>query len=229
MTTKSPVRVFLVDDSPLVRAGLTIILDADPGLEVVGEAEGIAGAADAVSRAKADVVVVDLRLGEGDGLELCRILAERQIPSQIVVLSAFLSEELVQAAFRVGARSYVVKDVEPGELVSAIHAAARGETTIDPKVMSAFGMWAIRLEPRLGVRLRASEIRILQHLCAGRSNEEIAQRTELSVHTVRSYLRDIFVRLGAKTRAEAVSIALRAGLEPAPSDAALDESPARTP
>ena len=214
------ISVFLVDDSELVRGGLELVLQSEPDIEIVGGAGTVEDAIVGIEATEPRVAVVDMRLGSGrgDGLLLCRLIAERRLATEIVILSAFLSEGLVQAAFRVGARGYVLKDVEPAELSWAIRSAANGETTIDPKVSSIFGQWAARLEERLGVRLRGSEIRVLQLLCSGVTTNEIAARTGLSVRTVRSYLSDCYGKLGAKSRVEAVGILLRAGLEPAPID-----------
>lgn len=215
-----PISVYLVDDSELVRGGLELVLEHEPDLVIVGGAGTVEDAARDIEQIRPRVTVVDLRLGSGrgDGLQLCRLVAERRLETEIVILSAFLSEGLVQAAFRVGARGYVLKEVEPAELAWAIRSAAEGKTTIDPKVSSIFGQWASRLEERLGVRLRGSEIRVLQVLCSGAATTEIAERTGLSVRTVRSYLSDCFQKLGVRTRTEAVGMLLRAGLEPAPLD-----------
>lgn len=214
------ISVFLVDDSELVRGGLQLVLEHEPDIEIVGCAGTVEDAMVGIAETRPRVAVVDLRLGSGrgDGLLLCRLIAEGRLQTEIVILSAFLSEGLVQAAFRVGARGYVLKDVEPAELSWAIRSAACGETTIDPKISSVFGQWAARLEDRLGVRLRGSEIRVLQLLCSGASTNEIASKTSLSIRTVRSYLSDCYLKLGAKSRVEAVRILLRAGLEPAPVD-----------
>lgn len=207
-----PITVFLVDDHDVVREGLVAILEREPDIEIVGRSDSAESALEALPDVDPAVIILDHRLGGMDGVEACREIAERRLRAQVVILSAYLNEEVVQAAFLAGARAYVVKDVEAAELKRAIRAAVRGETVVDPKVAGRFLSWAARLDPRATGALRPTELRVLRLLVQGKSNREIAGTAGLSPHTVKSYLREIYQKLGVGSRAEAAAVALRRGL-----------------
>jgi DNA-binding NarL/FixJ family response regulator len=211
-TPTEKVTVFLVDDHDVVREGLLSILGREPDIEVVGESSTAEGALESLDRTNPSVVVVDYRLPGMDGIELCREIAERRLRAQVVMLSAYLDDDIVYSALMSGARAYVVKDVESSELKRAIRAAARGETVIDPKVAGRILNWAARLDPRATHALRPMELRVMRLLVEGRPNREIARLMGLSPHTVKSYLREIYRKLEVGNRAEAAAVALRRGL-----------------
>jgi DNA-binding NarL/FixJ family response regulator len=207
------VSVFVVDDHHVVREGLVAILDRESDIRVIGQAETAEQALDRLTDADPDVVVVDYRLPGMDGVGLCREIAERRMRARVVVLSGFLDDDAVHASMMAGARAYIVKDVEAAELKRAIRAAACGETMIDPKVTGRIVGWAARSDsPTLLGELRPSELQVLRLLCQGKSPKEISAATKLRPQTVKSYLREIYTKLGVGSRAEAIAIALRRGI-----------------
>ena len=205
------ITLVVVDDHDIVREGLTAILGREPDLEIVGQAESAEEALSILPTLDPAVVVVDHSLPGMDGVALCRAIAALPVRAQVVVLSGLLDDEAVKGALDAGARAFVVKDVEASELKRAIRAAARGETLVDPAIAKrgVSGRWD-ELPP--DVRLPPSQLRVLRLLVEGLSVAEIAEATGLSHHTVKSYLRTIYRRLGVSSRAEATSSALRRGL-----------------
>jgi len=211
------ITVFIVDDHEVVREGLAVLLGREPDIDLVGSAESAEGALELLPSIDPDILVLDHRLPRTDGVALCRELAERRLRTQVVMLSAFQGEEAVAAALHAGARAYVVKDVDPDGLKRAIRAVARGETLIDPKADGRFSQWATRRTPGDTTapgpwQLGPSQLGILRQLVEGRSTAEIARHSQLSVHTVKGYLRDIYIALGVNNRSEAASVAVRRGL-----------------
>lgn len=215
MTARRDIRVFIVDDHDVVRAGLKALLEREADIKVVGEARSAEEALGVLADIDPEVVILDYRLPGMDGDAFCREVAERRLRAAVVLLSAYLDEEPVQASFLAGARAYVVKDVEAAELKRAVRAVAGGGTYVDPKVAGRLMGWAARLDPRGTDSLRPTEIKILGHVAAGRTNAEIARLLSLSRHTVGSYLASVFRKLGVQQRAEAVAVAIRRGLIPA--------------
>jgi len=213
-----PISVLVVDDHALVREGLIAILDAESDLEMIGAVADAEAAIDLISRVAPDIVVADFRLPGMDAAGLCRLIAEQRLPTSVVVLSAFLDEDAVHASLMAGARAYIVKDVDAGELKRAIRAAARGEMAVDAKITGRIIGWAAKAELPNPAQLRPSEIHVLQLLSRGSTTAQIAASAGLRPATVKSYLSDIYVKLGAKTRAEAVATAFRLGLLRSPVD-----------
>jgi DNA-binding NarL/FixJ family response regulator len=205
-------RVFLVDDHDIVRAGLRALLEREPGIEITGEAASAEEAIAILTEREADVVILDYRLPGMDGASFCREIAERRMPFKTIMLSAHLDDEAVQRSFLAGAKGFVVKDVQLSELRRAIRAVARGGSYVDPKVAGRIMGWAARLERPAPDALRPKELEILRHLAAGHSNAEIAELVLLSRNRVAARLVVIFQKLGVKSRAEAVAVALRKGL-----------------
>lgn len=205
-------RVFLVDDHSVVLEGLSGILKREAGIEIVGEAVEAETALRLIPETDPDVVVLDHRLPGMQGDGLCAELLRRRVTAAIVILSAHLDEDVVQACFRAGARGYVVKDVDASELKRAIRVVARGGTHIDPKVAGRMISRAARLEPRAANSLRSIEIEILRHVSEGKTNAQIGKALGISRYTVSSRLATIFRKLGVRQRAEAVAAAIRRGL-----------------
>lgn len=206
------IRVFLVEDHPVVREGLIRILQQEGDLEVIGSALLAEEALSLLPRADPDVIVLDYRLPDATGDEVCREIARLRLRGQVVVLSAYIEDEVVRACLFAGARGYVVKDVAPTVLIEAIRSAARGETTIDPKVAGKVVGWAAATRQAAGASLRPVEVRVLRLLCEGKSNGEIASHVGISINTVKAYLKKVYRMLGVAGRAEAVAVALRKGL-----------------
>lgn len=208
----SGVRVVVIDDHELVREGVTALLDKEPDLHVIGEAENAAEGLKLIETTDPDVVVLDYRLPDGSGVELCRDIAERRLRARIVVLSAFLQEDAVYGSLMAGASAYVVKDVEASELKQAVRVAARGGTLLDPKVAGHVISWAVRFTPASASSLPPSLLTVLRLLCQGRSNEEISEETGLTPLSVKKYVSRLYRRLGVSGRAEAATEAHRRGL-----------------
>lgn len=211
-TPAATVRAFLVDDHELVRQGLVALLGRESDIEIAGIASSAEEALQRIPASDPDVVITDWRLPGMDGLDLCRELAELRSRARVVVLSAYLEEEAVFSAWLAGAAAYIVKDVEAGQLVRAVRAVARGERMIDPKVAGRIVGWASRVRSVGNDHLPASQLRVLQLLSQGKSNDQIAAATGLSENTVKKYLTRIYRRLNVTGRAEAVAEAMRRGL-----------------
>ncbi|MFF4888393.1 response regulator [Micromonospora chersina] len=204
-----PIRVMIVDDHPVVRAGLRATLSGDPSLEVVGVASSGAEAVAAAGNTCPDVVLMDLNLGRGiDGAEATRQLAALRHPPRVLVLTAYESEADILRAIEAGATGYLLKDAEPAELVAAIHTAATGETVLAPSV-------ATRLVSRVRAPQRAltrRETQILQKVAEGAANSTIAKDLFITEATVKSHLVQVFAKLGVDSRTAAAAEGRRRGL-----------------
>ena len=213
------VRVIVADDQDLVRTGLQMILDAQPGIEVIGVA---ADGHDAVALARdvrPDVCLFDIRMPGMDGIEATRQLAGPGVddPVAVVVITTFDLDEHVHAALRAGARGFLLKDAGPELLVQAIRSAADGDALIAPSVtVRLLAAFADKLadappaHPREPLTAREEEV--LVTVARGRTNAEIADRLHLGVATVKTHVGRIFMKLPARDRIQAAVIAYDAGL-----------------
>lgn len=209
------IRIFLVDDHDLVRGGLRSLLGREDDMVIVGEASSGDEALELLGDIEADVAIVDYRMPGIALVDLCREIAERRLRAQVIVLSAFISDDAVDAAFLAGARAYIVKDVEATDLKRAIRAVYRGESFLDPKVTPWVMSWAARHDRRgraVRADLGARELRLLRLLAAGLSNNEISEEMALSPQSVKTYVRDLCSKMGVRTRVEAVGVALKEGV-----------------
>jgi DNA-binding NarL/FixJ family response regulator len=216
------IRILLVDDQALVRAGFRMILDAEPGMEVIGEASDGREAIDQVRLLSPDVVLMDIRMPELDGLEASRrILAESGDDGgpRILMLTTFDLDEYVYEALRAGASGFLLKDTPPEQLVSAIHVIAQGEALLSPsitrRVISEFvkgnGPKPQAQFPRLK-DLTARELEVLMLIARGLSNAEIARALFVSETTVKTHVARILMKLGLRDRVQAVVLAYEAGV-----------------
>ncbi|GAA1610955.1 response regulator [Catellatospora bangladeshensis] len=203
------ITVLVVDDHPIVRAGLRATLEADPGLRVVGEA---ASGEEAVRLAAAhmpDVVLMDLQLGPGlDGAQATARVRELPRPPRVLVLTTYDSDADILRAIEAGAIGYLLKDAEPADLLRALRAAAAGETVLAPSV-------ATRLTSRErapGVSLTPREAQVLQLVAGGHSNSAIAGQLFISEATVKSHLVQVFAKLGVDNRTAATAEGRRRGV-----------------
>ncbi|MFE6509708.1 response regulator [Nocardioides sp. NPDC057767] len=199
------IRVVLVDDHPVVRAGVRALVDAQEDLEVVGEAADSAQAVAVVGETRPDVVLMDLSLGEGPGgAETTRLIRDLPSPPQVLVLTTYDTEADVLEAVDAGAAGYLLKDAPPDELFRAIRGTARGETVLAPSVATRLLQRAASPTPKVSPR----EVEILRLLAKGLGNKEMARELLVSEATVKSHLSHIYTKLGVDTRAGAVATAI---------------------
>lgn len=202
------IRVVVADDQDLVRAGLVMILDAQPDLEVVGEAADGLEALDVVARERPDVLLVDIRMPGLDGVEVTRRLAGPDVtdPLAVVVITTFDLDEYVLGALRAGARGFLLKDAGPALLVQAIHAAADGDALIAPNVtrrlLSTFADQAPATPVQPVDPLTEREEEVLALVARGRTNAEIASELYIGLSTVKTHVASLMTKLGARNRVE---------------------------
>jgi DNA-binding NarL/FixJ family response regulator len=209
-----PIRVAIADDHPLFRSGLRALLSADPSIDLVGEASNGAEAVELVERSSPDVVLVDLTMPELDGIEATRRIVATRPTIAVLVLTMLEDQESLSAAIRAGARGYLVKGADGGEVLRAVHGAARGDLVFSAEV--ADGVLDSLSGPSSAgppfPQLSEREREILHLMAQGHPNTEIAQRVYLTHKTVRNYVSSIFRKLGVDDRVEAVLQARQAGL-----------------
>jgi DNA-binding NarL/FixJ family response regulator len=212
------VRVLIVDDDPLVRAGLTMMLDGADGIEVVGEAADGEGVMAAVDRHSPDVVLMDLRMPRTDGIMATRRVRSRQNPPEVIVLTTFDADENVVGALRAGASGFLLKDTSPARIVSAIHRVADGEPILSPHLMRRLMDRATTQAGSLD-RARAAlaalsprEYDVMLAVGQGKTNAEIAGELFMSVATVKAHITHILTKLDVGNRTQIALLAHDAGL-----------------
>lgn len=201
-----PITVLLVDDHELVRRGLRDLLEDEADIEVVAEA-GSAGEARAVAaRVRPAVAVVDVRLGDGDGVELCRDLRSSDHPPACLVLTAFDDEQALVGAIMAGASGYLLKQVRGQDVVNAVREVAAGRSLLDPVTTARIFARVRRPEPSDPFdALTERERDVLELIGAGLSNREIAQRLFLAEKTVKNHVTALLAKLGMKRRTQAAA------------------------
>ncbi|HZT67954.1 MAG TPA: response regulator transcription factor [Acidimicrobiales bacterium] len=214
------IRVLLADDQGLIRAGFKALLDAEPDIEVAGEAVDGDSAVAMARDLRADVVLMDIRMPGTDGIEATRrIAAEEDLAGvKVVILTTFESDEYVYEAIRAGASGFLVKDTDPAELVQAVRVVARGEALLSPSVtrrlitdIASRPSTAPTL-PRQLSQVTAREREVLILVAEGLSNDEIAARLYLSPLTAKTHVSRLMTKLDARDRAQLVVIAYESGL-----------------
>jgi DNA-binding NarL/FixJ family response regulator len=203
------ISVVVADDQEIVRTGLTMILNAQPGIEVVGEAADGRHAVELARRLRPDVCLFDIRMPELDGIEATRALAGPGVddPLAVVVITTFDLDEYVYAALRAGARGFLLKDAGPALLSQAVHAAAAGDALIAPTVttrlLQAFAAAGPGARPRQPVDpLTDREEQVLAAIARGRTNAEIAVELFITLSTVKTHVTSLMLKLGARNRVE---------------------------
>ena len=215
------IRVLLADDQALIRAGFRVLLEADPELTVVGEAVDGRQAVTLVRRERADVVLMDIRMPEMDGLEATRLIAadEDLAGVKVIILTTFESDEYVFQAIRAGASGFLVKDTEPASLLQGIRVVARGDALLSPSVtrrlitdLAARPAGPAPAAGKLLAALTAREREVLALVATGLSNDEIATRLYLSPLTVKTHVSRIMTKVSARDRAQLVVLGYETGL-----------------
>ncbi|MET0976574.1 MAG: response regulator transcription factor [Leifsonia sp.] len=213
------ISVFLADDQRLIRAGFRALLEAEPDIEVVGEAATGREAVDGIIATVPDVVLMDIRMPDGDGLEATRrITADpRLATTHVVIVTTFELDEYVAEAIRAGASGFLVKDTEPAELIRSVHVVYGGEALLSPGVtkrLLARMASGLKDAPDAGVydALTAREVEVLELVAHGLSNDEIAERLFLSPLTAKTHVSRIMTKLGARDRVQLVVSAYESGL-----------------
>jgi two-component system response regulator DevR len=211
------IRVGIIDDHSIVRQGLRAMIDREPGLRVVGEAPSARQAMVMLDQARPRVVLLDLKLTAGaeyDGLPLCSVITERYPDSRVLVLTSSADEWLILESVKQGAKGFVLKDVDLTELIRAIRAVSRGESSFDSRSAGVVVRW-MRGSHRPGATasdITPREREILALLARGLSNVAIGQRLYISAATVKFHVGNVMQKLGARRRAEAVYAASKLGL-----------------
>jgi DNA-binding NarL/FixJ family response regulator len=213
------IRVVLADDQGLVRAGLRALLDAEPDVEVVGEASDGDEAVTLARRLVPDVVLMDIRMPGVDGIDATRAIASdtRLAGVHIVILTTFDLDEYVFDGLRAGASGFLVKDTEPVDLLRAVRTVAAGDSLLSPRATRRLvEEYALRAKPTRHGReldvLTEREREVVSHVAAGLSNEEIAEVLVISPATARTHVSRAMTKLGARDRAQLVVLAYETGL-----------------
>lgn len=211
----STLKVLLVDDHGMFREGIRRRLEEESDFEVVGEAGDAETAFDLVEQTQPDIVVLDIRLPNMSGIEAARLFREKYPDLKILVLSGYDFDQYVRALARTGIQGYLLKDSQQGELVDALREIATGGTVLPPqiasKVIQSYSS-AGSSRDRQGWDLTVREIEILEMLYQGLRNSEIAEKLSISPRTVEAHVGNIISKLGARSRTEAVRVAVEKNL-----------------
>ena len=215
------IRIVVVDDHEVVRHGLRLSLDSEADMIIVGEARSGDEAVQVAREKQPDVMLLDVRLGEADGPDVCRRVIEVAPRTAVVMLTNYLQDGLVFRSLVAGAKGYVIKDVELDDLKKMIRKVYQGAAVLDPKVTTQVvttvsGMAAAatkRANPVISAAaLSETDLTIIRSLAEGMSNKQIGQRVHLSPHTIKDRLEKIFAVLDVRSRTEVVAEAMRRGL-----------------
>ena len=213
MTKKPPLRVMLVDDHEIVRDGIRAMLATQEDVVVTAEAGTVRDAVDEAGRTRPDVVVMDVRLADGSGIEATREIRANHPATRVLMLTSFADDEALFASIMAGASGYVLKQVKSGDLLRAIRAVGAGDSLLDPSVTSAVldrlrkGKHLMKDEKL--ARLSPQEERILTLVADGRTNREIGDELNLAEKTVKNYVSSILSKLEVARRAEAAAYLAR--------------------
>jgi NarL family two-component system response regulator LiaR len=208
MSDSNRIRVMIVDDHAMVRRGLAAFLKVFDDLELIGEAANGEEAVQLVATVQPDVVLMDLVMDQMDGAAATRAIREGHPHVQVIALTSFREEMLVQKALQAGAISYLLKNVSADELAAAIRAAHVGRSTLAPEAAQAL-VHAVSQPPAPGFDLTARERDVLEWMVKGLSNVEIAERLVVSQSTIKTHVSSILAKLGVTSRTEAVALALQ--------------------
>jgi len=202
-----PIRLMLVDDHRVVRAGLRSLLAGAPNLRVVGEAGTVAEAVAEAARLRPDVILMDVRLPDGDGIEACREIRAARPETLVLFLTSFADDDAVLATIAAGAQGYLLKEIDESGLIRAIETVAAGRSILDPqvteRVLARLRAGASSEAAGKKLDLSPQEQKVLALVADGQTNKEIASALQLSEKTVRNYLSHIFQKLHVTRRSQA--------------------------
>ena len=211
-------RIVLIDDHEVVRAGIKSLLDSQEDMEVVGEAGTMEEGVRRVGYDEPDIVVLDVRLPDGSGVEACRDIRERFPDVKVLMLTSFADEEALMSAILAGAAGYVLKRVKGTDLVRDIRRVGAGESLLDPDMTEAL-FTRLRSGPKddpLLSKLSPQEREIVHHIAQGKTNKEIADEMFLAEKTVKNYVSNLLAKLGMSRRSEAAAYVARVEAEAKP-------------
>ena len=208
MTTPDMIKLLLVDDHPVVRSGLHRMQELDTRIKIVGEADTMESAIESARRLSPDVILMDVRLPDGDGIEACRRIKVFLPETRILFLTSYADNRFVLAAMEAGAEGYLLKESDSRRIVDAIHAILKGGTVFDPVVSNAAKVDNGRGANPLTV-LSAQERRLLAEVAKGKTDKEVAAALGVATKTARNYLDRIFAKLNVHTRTEAALLHAR--------------------
>ena len=208
------IRVFVVDDHELVRRGLIDLISAEDDLVVIGEAGSVQEALEEIAKARPDVAVLDVRLPDGNGIELCREIRSLYPGTQVLMLTSFSDDEALLGAVLGGASGFVIKDIKNLDLLDTIRRVAQGESLLDSAIAAK-----VRTRLREASRpaggldeLTDQERKVLEHIGQGLTNRQIANSMFLAEKTVKNYVSSLLAKLGLERRTQAAALAVRLGL-----------------
>jgi len=204
-----PIRLLIADDHPVVRDGLSGMFSGDDGFEVIGEAANGAQAVTLACALKPDVILMDLRMPEMDGVAAIAELARRKLPARVLVLTTYDTDGDVVRAVEAGATGYLLKDSPRDELLRAVRAAARGEAALSPSVATRL-LGQVRAPAQEPLSQR--EFEVLEMVAGGATNREAAAKLFISEATVKTHLTHLYAKLGVNDRAAAVAVAYDRGI-----------------
>jgi len=204
--SKPAIRVLIVDDHPVVRAGLASLLRRQIGVKLAGAAHSAEEAMEALKRSSVDVILLDLRMPSINGIDLLNLLRAKENQPRVIILSSYEFEEEIYQAVKAGARGYLSKNASREEMVAAIEAVADGGTYFPERIVP----WIEERQARSS--LSAREIEILEMVSRGLTNKEIAGVLQISHYTVRNHINHITAKLQVADRTEAATVALRQGI-----------------
>ncbi|MDN5558267.1 MAG: response regulator transcription factor [Ruaniaceae bacterium] len=202
----SPIRIVVVDDHPIVRDGLVGIFSSEPGLEIVGEAASGPEGVVVIEQARPDVVLMDLRMPGGDGVDAIRTLVERDTQARILVLTTYDTDHDILAALGAGAHGYLLKDAPRADLIRAVQDLASGRPVLARQALAALS------GRRNDTSLTSRETEVLRVIASGGTNKKAAEALMVSEATVKTHLAHVYEKLGVSDRAAAVRVAFERGL-----------------
>src|SRR3954468_4451957 len=212
MTETADLKVMIVDDHEVVREGLRALLNRRPGMTVVGEAGTVAAAIETAAATEPNVVVMDVRLPDGSGVEACREIRAARPETKMIMLTSYADDEAVIASIMAGASAYLLKQTRGNQLADAIIAVSKGESLLDPQVTRRV-LEQMRdmasAPPDKTAQLSENEMKILMAIAEGKTNREIASEVFLSDKTVKNYVSSILSKLNLKRRSEAAAYIAR--------------------